>query len=916
MDIERMRRVAALVDEVLDLPPAERARRLAEACADDADLQAEVVAMLGDEYASAADAMAHPAIAAAAAGIAELEFPARTGQRVGAWILEDEIGRGGMGAVYRARRADGLYQATTAIKFLRGGLAQPAITRRFLAERQILASLAHPGIARLLDGGTADDGSPFIVMELIDGRPIDRFCDENDLDLAERIRLFLEATEAVQHAHQALVIHRDLKPSNILVTPDGQPKLLDFGVAKLVGDGGDVETTGLGPLTPAFASPEQLMGLRPTVATDVYALGLVLYRLLTGRLAFVLEGATPGEIERRITTEEPPRPSEAAREERPEFSVQLVGDLDNILLMALRKEPERRYPSVEAFAADLRRYLEHRPVAARPATLRYRSEKFLRRHGLAVAGVTVAALAIAGVSLFYTRKVASERDAARRQAQRAEQVTAFLQNVFTGVDPTRARGDSLTLMEVLDQGRARFDTALANEPRVKRELLTTLGTVYLNLGRLDTSDSVFRAALRLSDSLDGPEAPARAAIFSELGRVEFQRGSITRSADDLREALRVYERNGDSLGVAAVLVQRLTLLINARKLDSARAVLDRTFAIVDGAASGVDSVQYGKLLGYRAIVESFSGQHPAAIRDARASLALWRRTLAPNDPRLASALSKLGIAYENAGQYDSAATAYREDVALTERIYGPDHPQTARALITAGPELAGIGFAAEGLSMAKRALAIRRRVSGPDSLDVAHANMELGNVYQSVDSIAASIPYYRRSAELYSRSAAAPPIDIYFTLYNLGAALNALHRHAEAAPYLRRARAIAKDGKLAVQTAYADMGLGESLAGMDSNTAAEPFLRRSLAIIDSAEGRNHVDATYALEDLADLYTKEHRYAEAAAVYRRLVPLLETTRFKRQPAGLIPVLERYARVLRTTHDTVAADSIMDRVRALR
>lgn len=915
MDMERMRKVAALVDELLDLAPVERERRLTEACGHDVALKTEVLALLGDDYASVADAMAQPAIGAAMAAIAELDAATRTGQRIGAWILEQEIGHGGMGAVYRARRADGLFEAAAAIKFLRGGLAQPAITRRFLSERQILASLAHPGIARLLDGGTTEDGAPFIVMELIDGRPIDAFCDDENLDVRDRVRLFLDVTDAVQHAHHALVVHRDLKPSNILVTPEGRPKLLDFGVAKLLAEGEEAETTGLGPLTPAFASPEQLKGLRPTVATDVYALGLVLYRLLTGRLAFILEGATPGEIERRITTEEPPRPSDAAREARPAFSAQLEGDLDNILLMALRKEPERRYPSVEAFATDLRRYLDGMPVAARPATARYRLGKFLRRRGAAVAGVAFAVLAIVGVSLFYARRVASERDSARHQAQRAEQVTAFLQNIFTGADPTRTRGDSLTLIEVVDEGRARLDTALAGEPRVKRELLTTLGTVYRNLGRLDAADTIYHAALRLSDSLDGPDAPARATIYADLARVEFQRGSVARSSADLGEALRIHERNGDSLGIADVLVQRLTLLINARKLDSARHVLDRAFSIYRGEPS-VDSAKYAKLLADRAIVESFSGRHPAAIQDARAALDLWRRLLAANDPRLANGLSNLGVAYENAGQYDSAAAAYRAAVALTERIFGPEHPQTAFRLATAGPALAGIGFALDGLAMTKRALAIRRRIAGPDSLDVAHANMELGNVYQFLDSIEASLPYYRRSIALYSRSATTPPVNLYFSLYNLGVALNSLHRYGEAAPYLRRALAIATDGNLAVQVALADMGLGESLAGMDSTAAAERLLRRSLALIDSAEGPSHEDATYALQNLADLYTKQHRYPDAVAVYRRLVPLLEATRFHKRPADLVPVLERYARALRAAQDTAAADSVTARVRSLR
>ncbi len=878
MNTERMRRIAALVDELIDAGPPERDRRLAEACGDDAGLRAEVEALLGDAYAVAADAHADPAIAATAAAVAQMAFPTRAGHRVGAWVLDEEIGHGGMGAVYRAHRADGLYDATTAIKFLRRGLAQPANTKRFLAERQILASLTHPGIGRLLDGGTADDGSPFIVMELVNGRPIDRYCDDEGLALGDRIRLFLQVTDAVQHAHQSLVIHRDLKPSNILVTANGEPKLLDFGVAKLVGGAEEHETTGLGPLTPAFASPEQLRGLRPTVATDVYSLGLILFRLLTGRLAFDVEGSTPAEIERRITTEDPPRPSDAARGARPAFSDALAGDLDNILLMALRKEPERRYPSVEAFASDLRRYLEGLPVSARPATVRYRLDKFIRRHRTAVAGVALTVLAVVSVSLFYTRRLARERDTAEQAAQQAEAVTAFLQNLFTGADPTRTHGDSLTVGQVVDEGRARLDTALADQPRVRSRLLTTLGAVYGNIGRLDAADSAYEAALALSDSLDGPDAPLRAAILADLAINADNRGSPDRAGALLNEALRIQEHAGDSVAVIRVLGEMFLLLINQKHLDSARVVLDRMFAIYATQPS-VDSVAYADLLKRRSNLEVIAGQFSASIKDARAAVELDQRFLRPDDPRLAAALATLSADYDRGNEMDSAAAVGRRALEITLHIFGPDHPLTARRLMSTGTEVAETGNGAEGLAMFKRGLAIETRLSGPDSLGVAHANQELGNIYQAMDSVEASLAYYRRADALYSRSTATRPTDRYYALYNLGVALTSLHRYAEAARYHRQGLAIVERAKLAVPTAISHEALAESLVGLDSTASAERHYRRSLAIIDSVAGPQNVYATYALQGLADLYSRAHRYAEAVPTYRRLVPLLKATRFK-------------------------------------
>ena len=352
MTPDRWQEVQALFLAAADLAPAARAAYLAEACAGDPTLRDEVLALLAADGRANASPFITGAVAAAAEAVAGAAPPApsRLGERVGPYRLVRELGRGGMGTVYLAERADGQYQASVAIKFVRGSLAAPELARRLVAERQILAGLTHPNIAWLLDGGTATDGTPYLVMEHVAGEAIDTWCERRGLGLAARLALFRRVAAAVQYAHQALVVHRDLKPSNILVTADGTPKLVDFGIAKLLAGEGAETTATVRALTPAYAAPEQVLGDRITVATDVYGLGGVLYRLLAGRAPLDLAGLSPGEIEHRICEQSPAAPSAAARGAASAWRRSLKGDLDTIVLTALSKEPGRRYATAEALA--------------------------------------------------------------------------------------------------------------------------------------------------------------------------------------------------------------------------------------------------------------------------------------------------------------------------------------------------------------------------------------------------------------------------------------------------------------------------------------------------------------------------------------------------------------------------------------
>ncbi|MGH9162450.1 MAG: serine/threonine-protein kinase, partial [Vicinamibacteraceae bacterium] len=381
-----------------------------------------------------------------------------SGDRLGPYAIVKEIGHGGMGAVYLAERQDGQFEQRVALKLLEHDTTRASVVQRFEQERRILAALNHPGIARLFDGGATSDGRPYFVMEYVDGMPIDRYCDDRRLTVDQRLRLFTKVGEAVQHAHRNLVVHRDLKPSNILVTANGEVKLLDFGIAKVLDAGvahASAAHTNTRVMTPAYASPEQLRGETVTTASDIYQLGLLLYELLTGRRPYGRYERTPHELERAISETAPLPPSTAvtggdtSRDRRtgpvadgegsfPEIASRrggttperlrrrLSGDLDTMVLMALRKEPERRYATVAQMTEDVLRHLSGLPVRARPDTLGYRTSKFVRRHARAVAGVAAALILVVGIAGYYTTRLAVARDRARLEAEKAAQVSQIL----------------------------------------------------------------------------------------------------------------------------------------------------------------------------------------------------------------------------------------------------------------------------------------------------------------------------------------------------------------------------------------------------------------------------------------------------------------------------------------------------------
>jgi serine/threonine protein kinase len=469
--------VEEIFHQALEQPPDQRDRWLESACADDPELRAEVSSLLeSDNAARGGFVGARVRQSVRELGEAEASKFAMEGRQIGPYRLIREIGRGGMGSVYLAVRADEQYESEVAIKLVRLGLDTDFILRRFRRERQILARLEHPNISRMFDGGTTDDGIPYLVMEYIEGVWITRYAAERRLSLEDRIRLCMPVCAAVDYAHRNFIVHRDLKPGNILIDRNGTPKLLDFGISKLLhaDQPGSANTEGVGMMTPDYASPEQILGEPITIASDVYSLGAVLYELLTGARPHQIEKCTPLALERAICLDPVAPPSSAARDGA--LARRLKGDLDNIILRAMQKEPERRYASVEHLAEDLRRYLEHRPVAARPDSLTYRAGKFIRRNLVAV---TVSAVAAAAV-LVGSAVAVREARLADERFQDARKLAATF--VFDVDEAARGIPGSTRIRQLITRTGLQYLNSLARSSAHDWDLKRELAASYLRIG--------------------------------------------------------------------------------------------------------------------------------------------------------------------------------------------------------------------------------------------------------------------------------------------------------------------------------------------------------------------------------------------------------------------------------------------------
>jgi serine/threonine-protein kinase len=776
---------------------------------------------------------------------AHAELP--PGLRIGPYAIERELGRGGMGTVYLAARADEAFEKKVAIKVTRGTLGSPEAVERFKRERQILARIEHPNVARLLDGGATEDGLPYLVMEYIEGRPLHAYCDEKHLSTAARLRLFLQVCAAVEYAHHKLIVHRDLKPGNILVTADGVPRLLDFGIAKLIDpdSGPDAAQATLIAFTPWYASPEQVLGEPVTTATDIYSLGVLLYELLTGHGPYRLGTLAPLEVMRAVVEQEPEPPSAVVdrtvrisssdggpavrltpgsvsrtREGTPErLRQKLRGDLDAILMTALRKEPDRRYPSAEAFAQDIRRYLSGHPVSARRDSPLYRAGKWLRRNSWRVvaAGLILTLGAATGVNVVVqSRRVARERD-------RAERVSSFLVDLFSVSDPGEARGNSVTAREVLDKGAEKIRHELADAPEVRADLMDTMANVYNRLGLYDRAAELAREALAFRRQVASREPKALAHTLNLLGNTLMDKGDLKQAEAVYREALELYRQE-----------------------------------------YGTDSLEVAKLLNNVSSVIDPQGRSEESDRLLLEALEIKRKRLGPDDPSLATTLSNAGVNHYRRGDLAGAEKYLREALAIQRKALGEDHPDVAFSMQQVGVLVDEQGRYAEAEQTYRQALAVQRKVLGREHPDIVSTLTNLGNTLLHAGRLADAEAVYGEALPMARTLFGPETTDAAYVLAGLADVQRRQGRLAEAEQTAREALAIREErlGREHAETAESLGLLGRVLADRGRNAEAEAALLQAAALMEKQpmlEARRRE----VREALRKLYEQWGRPADAA-----------------------------------------------------
>ena len=708
----RWQRVKAILDGALERPPAEQRAFVEEAAAGDETLR-DVLDLLAAD-ARAGGLLDGEAAAAASALVdsdeAEAEPPPRS---AGPYRLLRLLGEGGMGAVYLGERADGQFEQRVAVKLLHRELNERGLRGRFLRERQILARLEHPGIARLLDGGITPEGIPYFALEYVEGRPLVRHCREDGLGVEARLELFLKICDAVGYAHRNLVVHRDLKPSNILVTPAGEPRLLDFGIAKLLEDHDAESTTRTltRVLTPEYAAPEQIRGEAVTTATDVYALGVLLYELLAGERPFAPRRGSLGALERALLDEDPVPPSAAAGADGP----RLRGDLDAIVMKALRREPARRYPTVEGLADDVRNHLDGRPVAARGDARGYRLGKFLRRHRVAMAAAALVVLALAAGVL----GTAWQAGKVRREAQRTAEVQRFLLSLFRASAPNEARGHPLSARELLDRG-ARRAAELNADPELQARVSSLVGTLYTQLGEYEAAEPLLKQALELRTRVPAANQPAaRYADLRTLGMVYYQRGSFTEASALLDETRRVAVATwgAGSLQVAQLDNWEAWLRRRQGRFKEAEALRRRALVTID-ARLGPDSDEARGARRDLATLLADMGQLAEAESTQRKVLEADLRRYGPEHSESLNSRYQLSRILVDRERYDEAEGILRELVPIQKRVLGERHDFVAMSLRMQAWATEAQGRYDDALALADAALAIQRERLGPEDAQV------------------------------------------------------------------------------------------------------------------------------------------------------------------------------------------------------
>ena len=775
----------------------------------------------------------------------------------GKYKLLEELGSGGMGVVYLAEQTEPV-RRRVALKIIKLGMDTKQVVARFESERQALAVMDHPNIARVFDAGATDTGRPYFVMELVRGVPLTEYCDRHRLTTPERLELFVPVCHAVQHAHQKGVIHRDLKPSNILVTVQDDrpvPKIIDFGIAKAIEHRLTMRTlfTEQGQLigTPEYMSPEQaeMSGLDVDTRGDIYSLGVILYELLVGELPFDTERLRSGgfgEVQRIIREVEPPRAStrlstlkdtqaeiaEKRKTDPGSLLRQLRGDLDWITMKAMAKDRIRRYASASELAAEVERHLRHEPVLAGPPSTLYRISKYVKRHKVGVTAAVVVLMAIiAGITGTTVGLLKARRAEQRavKEARNTKQVSDFLVAAFQVSDPSESKGNTITAREILDRGAENIEKDLADQPLNQARLMNTIGEVFMNLGLYDKADSILNKALKIRREKLGGRSLEVAESIHDVGDLYRRQGKYAESATFYNDALAISEEKlGKNHRQVANILHSLGILYDTEgKYDQAESLFRRSLAIREKTL-GPDQPDVASSLNSLAIVLWNEGKYTEAEPLFKRALAAKEKALGPDHPDVANTLTNLAILYKSQRKYKEAEPLLLRALAISEKVFGPDHPEVGSSLNNMATFYEEQGRSQEAESCYERVLAIWEKTLGPDHSDVGIVLHNMANLFRNQGKWKEAEPLYERSLKTWEKS--------------LGP------KHPYVAISLRERAALYREtGRLA---------------------EAESLYKRAAAIQEEALGPDHLDLAMTLEEYAALLRKVKREKEAETVAAR------------------------------------------------
>ncbi len=860
MDWARWQRIQQLFHDAAGRPEAERRGFLEAACDGDSGLMAEVLAMLEED--ARADSLLDRGLADVARHTMR-DGPMETPAAIGPYRILGVLGEGGMGVVYLGERRD--LGGRVAVKVLRDAWLSPARRERFANEQRTLVQLDHPAIAVLHDAGVLPDGTPWFSMEHVEGQPLTAYCALHATSIEQRLRLFREVCEAVQHAHRHLVVHRDLKPSNILVKDDGTVRLLDFGIARRIETldlAADRTRTGLRLMTPAYAAPEQLRGEGAGVQTDIYALGVVLYELLTGRLPFDFSGMTAGEAEALILEHVPVRPSvlsrspQAAVGDGRQLSRAAWADLDVLCPTAMHKDPARRYPTVEALIRDVDHYLKGEPLEARPDTLGYRLGKFLRRHHRAVTTAALTLVTMVAIVTFYTVRLTTARNEALAAAARTKRIQEFTLGLFEGGDPEAGPAVDLKVATLIDRG-VTAARSLDGEPQVQAEMYQTLGGIYQKLGDLERADSLMSLALDRRRTLLGPDHVEVADSLLELGLLRLEQARYDEAETLIRDALTRGRRAGAAGGdLVAAASSALGQTLGAQgRYPEALEVLRKAARARQRAGDSAPDPTLADILYQLANVEFYAGHYDESESLNERILEMYRQLHGDRHPLVADCLINLGAIRFERGEYAEAESEYRQALGITEAWYGSDHPQTAANLTMLSRALVYQNKGEEATGLLQRALSIRERVYGSDHPAVASTLNELGNIAVAESRYDVAEASFARMLSIYRAAYPEGHYLVAVALANLASAYMNEGRLVEAEPMLREAVGIYEQ-KLAPDhpnTGIARIKLGRALLRMGRPAEAEPETRAGYEILSRQTSPSVSFLRAARQDLVAIY---------------------------------------------------------------